>query len=130
MSEPAPSPIDALTAAMAIVPLLYSRNRMYERFKDPVVRRARSRARMVRGLLRFVARADVLITLDTTGDRAILSYRIERLRLARTVQLTKLELAVLRMLLAKGPHPAALAEQTDDKPRVDAALALLPKEAA
>jgi hypothetical protein len=125
-----PSLLDALTAAMAMVPLLYSRNRMFERFNDPLVRRARARSRMVRGLLRFVAREDVDVTLTLAGERHILSYRIARLRLDRTVQMTGLEVSVLRVLLARGPHPRALDLESNDKERVDAALALLPKEAA
>jgi len=123
--------LGALTAAMAMVPLLYSRNRMFQRFNDPMVRKARSRARMVRSLLRFVAREDAEVELGAASSEGyVLHYELPRLRLGRTVRLTDLELAVLRVLLAKGPHPRALAEQSTDRARVEAALALLPKEAA
>ncbi len=119
--------LDSLTAAMALVPLLYSRNRMFDLFADPVVRRARVRARLVRGLVRFVGRTDAEVTV-THGERMNLRYVIRRLRLERSVQLSEFELALLRTLLAKGPRPEALAEVTTDRARVDAALALLPKE--
>ena len=118
--------LEALTAAMAIVPGLYTRNRMFELFTDPVVRRARGRARMVRGLLRFIGRADAVVELARHDDRVRLGYRIPRLRLSRTIQIGEFELALLRVLLAKGPHPAELAEEATDRPRIDAALALLP----
>ena len=121
--------LDSLTAAMAMVPGLYSRNRMFALFEDPVVRRARSRARMLRGLVRFVGRSDAEVELADHGERVSVTYRIPRLRLARTVQLGDFELAVLRVLLARGPHPGALDEHADDRARVDAALALLPKDA-
>ncbi len=121
--------LEGLTAAMATVPLLYSRNRMFALFKEPVVRRARVRARLVRSLIRFVGREDAEVDLAKSGARVRVTYRIPRLRLSRAVQLTDFELALLRMLLAKGPHPASLAEREGDRARIDAALALLPKEA-
>jgi len=121
--------LDALTAAMAIVPGLYSRNRMFALFVDPVVRRARSRARTVRGLLRFVGRDDVEVEVGPHAERVRISYRIARLRLSRTVQLSDFELALLRVILGKGERPAILAEHPGDRARVDEALARLPKDA-
>lgn len=119
--------LDALTAAMAMVPGLYSRNRMFQLFTDPMVRRARSRARLIRGLVRFLGRADAEVEMHHHDGRVRVSYRIERLRLSRTVQIGEFELALLRVLLARGPHPAIVEEQPNDRARVDAALALLPK---
>jgi hypothetical protein len=130
MSDGRSELLGALTVAMAMVPLLYSRNRMFQRFNDPVVKKARSRARMVRSLLRFVAREDASVSLAQSPEGHMLRYRLPRLRLDRAVRLTDLELAVLRVLLAKGPHPSMLAEQTDDRARVEASLAILPQETA
>ncbi len=121
--------IEAVTAAMATVPLLYSRNRMFALFKDPLVRRARVRARLVRGLIRFIGREDAEVEMTLRDARVRVAYRIPRLHLSRAVQISEFELALLRVLLAKGPHPAALAMQEGDRARVDAALALLPKDA-
>src|SRR5581483_6415764 len=103
--------LEALTAAMATVPLLYSRNRLFTLFNEPVVRRARVRARLVRGLVRFIGRTDAEVDLtERAGDEKVrVGYRIPRLRLSRSVTITDFELALLRTLLAKGPHPAALA---------------------
>ena len=122
------SQLHAVTAAMAMVPGLYSRNRMFALFNDPLVRRARSRARTIRGLVRFVGRADAEVELAVHDDRVSVSYRIARLRLSRTVQVGEFELALLRVLLARGPHPAILDEHPTDRPRVEAALATLPKD--
>ena len=121
--------LEALTAAMATVPLLYSRNRLFTLFNEPVVRRARVRARLVRGLVRFIGRTDAEVDLMASEDRVRVAYRIPRLRLSRSVTLTDFELSLLRALLAKGPHPAALASKDGDRARIDAALARLPKEA-
>lgn len=123
--------LDALTAAMAMVPMLYSRNRMFALFQNAVVRRARMRARMVRGLLRFVCRDDVAVTCASSAGRVLVEYRIARLRLARTVQLTEFEMALLRVLVAKNGRATTsdvLREDPHDRARVDAALALLPKD--
>ena len=122
--------LEALTAAMATVPLLYSRNRLFTLFKEPIVRRARVRARLVRGLVRFIGRADAEVDLATGDGKVRIGYRITRLRLSRSVTLTDFELALLRTLLAKGPHPAALALLPDDRTRVDDALARLPEESS
>ena len=121
--------LEALTAAMATVPLLYSRNRLFTLFDEPIVRRARVRARLVRGLVRFIGRSDAEIDIAASNDRVKIGYRIPRLRLSRSVTLTDFELSLLRTLLAKGPHPAALVLREDDRTRIDAALARLPKEA-
>ena len=121
--------LEALTAAMATVPLLYSRNRLFTLFNEPIVRRARVRARLVRGLVRFIGRTDAEVDLATSLDKVRIGYRIPRLRLSRSVTLSDFELSLLRTLLAKGPHPAALAAKDDDRTRIDAALARLPKEA-
>jgi len=125
--------LESLTAAMAMVPLLYSRNRMFDRFGDPIVRRAQRRARMVRGLVRFVGRADVDAKVIEHGARVRIEYRIERLRLSRVVQLSAFELSLLRVLLARLPlraHPACLAEAPHDRARVDEAIARLPHDEA
>lgn len=120
--------VEAMTAAMAMVPRLYSRNRMFTLFHDPLVRRARSRARMVRGLMRFVGREDAEIEVAPHDGRVRVAFRIPRLRLSRTVQIGAFELALLRVLLAKGPHPAIFDEDPADRPRIDDALARLPRQ--
>ena len=119
--------VDALTAAMTMVPGLYSRNRMFSRFTDPVVRRARARSRMVRGLVRFASRedADVEVT-QTDGGRVRIRYRIARLRLERTVHLTALEHALLRVLV--GGPPSSLQTLDDDYALIENALVILTKE--
>jgi hypothetical protein len=121
--------VDALTAAMTMVPGLYSRNRMFSRFTDPVVRRARARSRMVRGLVRFASReeADVEIT-QTDGGRVRIRYRIARLRLERTVHLTALEHALLRVLVGGSRGSPSLQTLDDDYTLIEKALVILPKE--
>jgi len=119
------SDVAALTAAMALVPGLYSRNKMFALFQQGAVRRARSRARMLRALLRVVGHADADVDLSTKDGRVTLHYRIPRLRLERTVQITEFELSVLRVLLASGPRPRVLEPAPTDRPRVEEALSRL-----
>ncbi len=119
------SDVAALTAAMALVPGLYSRNRMFALFEQSEVRRARARARMLRGLLRVVGHADADVDLTHHHDRVTLHYRIERLRLERTIQITEFELSVVRVLLASGPRPRVLEVAPSDHPIVKEALARL-----
>ena len=119
------SDVAALTAAMALVPGLYSRNKMFALFEQSEVRRARARARMLRGLLRVIGHAHADVELVNKDGRVRLHYRIARLRLERTVQISEFELSVLRVLLASGPRPRALEVVPSDMPRVEEALARL-----
>ncbi len=120
----------ALTVAMALVPGLYSRNKMFGLFDDPTVRRARSRARLLRSIAKHLGGevAPVAGLVVTVGARTSVRYGIPSVRLSRAVELTRLELAALRVLLARaGSCPAELGSSEDDRPLVDAALARLPE---
>ncbi len=126
------SRIEALTVAMALAPGVYVRNRMFDFFRKESVKRARTRASVLRGIVPQLARASG-VTLACEGEPRspagepvwVLRYAIPELRMSRVVELTPTELAALRMMAARA-GVAVLAHATDaDRARIDAALARL-----
>ncbi|HEY4122274.1 MAG TPA: hypothetical protein VGM56_30610 [Byssovorax sp.] len=96
---------EGLLAALVLDPSTYSRNRFFELYKDPAVRRARRRAAMLRSVLRHLGEhgrsgARVAIAHGDDGG-AELTYTVESLGLRRTLRLDPLELALLRVGLGR-----------------------------
>jgi hypothetical protein len=115
---------EALTVAMAIVPGLYSRNRLFTLFREPEVKRAKARAAMIRGVVRQLAGAHGVaesVVLARHGDVVLLRYRVPTMRLERRVEMTETERACLVFLAARAgiPHVHATPE---DRAHVDAVL--------
>ncbi len=127
--------VEALTVAMALAPGVYARNRMFALFANPGVRRAKSRAATLRGIVKHLGRACAL-TLerneadgsagrDATGQiDFVLRYEIPVMRLTRVVELSRVELAALRLLAMRAGAPA-LGADDDDRALVATALARL-----
>jgi hypothetical protein len=118
---------EALTVAMVLAPGVYVRNRMFDFFKDAGVKRAKTRAATLRGILPHLARATTLtVTSEQRAGEAIhvLRYKIAPVRLSRVVELTDAELATVRVA-AERKGITALPATDDDRARVDAALAAL-----
>jgi hypothetical protein len=89
---------DALTVAMAVAPGVYSRNRFFHLHKVPEMRRARSRAAVLRGIVQHLvtmqhAGTDVAsaVGMDRHGGRVRLVYRMPALRFERSAVLSELE---------------------------------------
>lgn len=115
----------ALTVAMAVAPNVYARNRMFAFYKEPAVKRARARAATIRGAVRQLgsARLDascVTLTRSHTGG-AVLRYRIESMRLERTIELTRVEAACV-VYLANRAGVTGLVAAHDDRALLDHAL--------
>jgi len=123
--------IEALTVAMALAPGVYARNRMFDFFKQSAVKRARSRAAVLRGIVPQLSRATgVTVTCDgeprsPLGEPVfVLKYQIAELRMSRVVELSPTEHSALRLMAARAKLP--LLEPTDeDRARIDRALARL-----
>lgn len=128
------SRIESLTVAMALAPGVYARNRMFALFANPAVQRAKSRAATLRGIVRHLGRACAVTLVreragqeDTTGAGDVdfvLRYQIPALRLMRVAELTRVELAALRLMAAKAGAPCLLPED-GDRMLVETALARL-----
>jgi len=127
--------VEALTVAMALAPGVYARNRMFELFANAGVKRAKSRAATLRGIVKHLGRACAL-TLerdasegcagrDATGQvDFVLRYEIPLMRLTRVVELSRVELAALRLLAARAGAPC-LPPDDEDRSMVERALARL-----
>jgi hypothetical protein len=125
------SRVEALTVAMALAPGVYARNRMFALFADAGVQRAKARAATLRGIVKHLGRACALTleregpVRDATGEiDFVLRYQIPAMRLSRVAELTRVELATLRVLGARA-GAACLPPDGDDRALVDATLARL-----
>jgi len=95
---------DALTVALVVAPDAFPRNRFFAFYKDPAVARSRSRARLLRSVLRDLVRAgdkETHITTEPHPDGTLLGYSIPHIKCVRRVTLAPLEMATLRHLLAR-----------------------------
>jgi len=93
---------DALLCALVLAPNAFSRNRFFELFEQPELKRLRRRATRVRGILRQLSTgAEVTGELELADGRRLLRYHIAELGLSRTAALSPLEAAALRFSLAR-----------------------------
>ena len=120
--------VESLTVAMAIAPGVYSRNRFFELFKTAEVRRARTRALVVRGIvqhLTLLARegSDVAnaLTVERRGARVGFRYRVAALHFERRTELSTLESACVLYLAEKG-GVSGLAPTEGEKEAIRTAL--------
>jgi hypothetical protein len=117
------SRVESLTVAMTVAPGVYARNRMFAFFTNPAVQRARSRAALLRGILKHLGRA-CAVTVEREQLGFAVRYQIPALRLTRVAELSRVELAALRVVAARGGVSCLLPED-DDRALVETALARL-----
>lgn len=112
---------------MVAAPGVYARNRMFDLLASRGAARARTRAGVLRGLVPQLARATaVTLAVEARGAETmfVLRYVIPAIRLTRVVELTRAELAVLR-LVAERANVRSLPPEPADKEIVMRALATL-----
>lgn len=127
--------LEALLIALVLAPATFSRNRFFDMYADPAVRRVRRRAAHVRSIVRHLllteAREDgatLPFTLRSTASGRIeLAYFVPSLGLRRTTTLDPVEVALVRFALARAPRGkardgAALPPEDPDRLRIEAAL--------
>ena len=126
----APLDRDALIVAMALVPGMYARNKLFALHREPEVRRARARAAMIRGIVRQLAgeRGEPeAIALVRHGDVSVLRFRIPQVSFERRVELNEAERSCLVFLATRagvrGIHVTA-----EERAHIDAALKRLGAE--
>lgn len=115
---------EGLLCALVIAPQVYARNRFFEAFEQPMLRRVRRRAALLRGIVRqlcnTVGRRGVIVGEQVMADgRVLLRYVVPELNFARTTALSSLEAALLRYLVARAQNrPSA----PDDQKQIELAL--------
>ncbi len=128
---------EALLAALVLSPATYSRNRFFDLYQDPAIRRVRRRASQIRSVVRHVTGASAaepgeivdVVPVRGEAEQTELTYAVPALGLRRTVVLDPLELSLVRLAIAKsGRASPALPPDEGDRARVDAALARLSPE--
>jgi hypothetical protein len=114
---------DALLCALVLAPHAFSRNRFFELFEQPDLKRLRRRAARVRGILRQLSSgAEVTGELELADGRRLLRYHVAELGLSRTAALSPLEAAALRFSLARSRQTPI---DPGDRAIVETALARL-----
>ena len=114
---------DALLCALVLAPHAFSRNRFFELFEQPDLKRLRRRAARVRGILRQLSGgAEVTGELELADGRRLLRYHVAELGLSRTAALSPLEAAALRFSLARSRQTPV---DPGDRAIVETALARL-----
>jgi len=115
---------DALLVGMTLVPGFLSRNRSFALFEDPMVRRAKRRAALLRGIVRQLAGAvgavEGLEVVAETGARE-LRYRVPGIGVDRRAILSDVEYSCVAYLAGRA-RVAGLHAEPEDRARIDAAL--------
>jgi len=123
---------EALTVAMALVPGMYARNKLFALHREPEVRRAKARAAMIRGVVRQLAGAHGEIeglAVVRHGEVIVLRYRVPQVHFERRVELSEIERACV-VFLASRAGVRGLPETHEDRAYIDGALKRLGAEIA
>jgi len=104
--------VDALTVAMAIAPGVYSRNRFFDLFKAPELRRARSRALLVRGIVQHLTMLqrdgeDIAssVAFERHAGRVGVRYTVPSLHFERRTEISELEASCVFFLAERASLP-------------------------
>jgi len=116
--------IEAVTVAMIVAPGVYARNRMFAFFRTSSAQKARKRASVVRGVVPQLARAQAVTLTPSSDDAWTLRYVVPAVSLTRIVELSRVELAALRVI-AERAQVAALPVEASDRELVAKSLAKL-----
>lgn len=116
--------VEALTVAMVVAPGVWSRNRLFDFFSVPGVKHAKERASVLRGILRQLPRAERVAVEPTASGESLVRYRVPSVSLERSALLSRVELACVRVMVARAGG-RSLDASAEDHARLDASLALL-----
>jgi hypothetical protein len=128
--------LEALLVALVLAPATFSRNRFFDMYADPAVRRVRRRAAHVRSIVRQLLMTDTpeagealpFTVQGAAGGRVELAFYVPSLGLRRTTTLDPVELSLVRFALARasgrggGEARDALPPEDPDWMRIEAAL--------
>ena len=116
--------VDGLFCALVVAPQVYARNRFYDLFEQPALRKARRRAKLVRGIIRqlvgIAGRRGQIVGEQVLADGRVLTrYIIPELNFSRTTALSSLEATLVRYVVARARHQTP---DPDDRARIELAL--------
>jgi len=116
--------LDGLLCALVVAPGVYARNRFFEFFEQPALRRVRRRARIVRGIIRQLVgssgpRGQIVGEQIQTDGRVLIHYIVPELNFSRTTALSSLEAILVRYASARALHQAP---NPEDRERIEQAL--------
>src|SRR5262249_50251996 len=96
-----------LLCALVLAPRTFPRNRFFTLYAETWARRTRSRAALLRTIVRHLAarepRSEICEVLALEDGGAVIRYRVPDLHFERTSLLDPLELSVGRLALARRP---------------------------
>lgn len=116
--------VDGLLCALVVAPQVYARNRFYDLFEQPALRKARRRASIVRGIIRqlvgFSGRRGQIVGEQVLADgRVMIRYIVPELNFSRTTALSALEATLVRYVVARARHKVS---DPEDRQRIEQAL--------
>lgn len=110
--------------ALVLAPQVYARNRFFDIFEQPLLKKVRRRAKLVRGIIRQLVgtagRTSQIVGEQVQSDgRVLIRYIVPELNFSRTTALSSIEAAIVRYAVARGRHQAP---DPHDRERIDNAL--------
>lgn len=101
--------LDGLLCALVVAPQVYARNRFFEIFEQPALRKVRRRAKLVRGIIRQLVgnsgrRGQIVGEQVQTDGRVLIRYIVPELNFSRTTALSSIEATLVRYAIARGRH--------------------------
>ncbi len=125
--DPVSLSLDGLLCALVVAPQVYARNRFFELFEQPALRKARRRAKLVRGIIRqlvgIAGRRGQIVGEQVLADgRVLIRFIVPELNFSRTSALSQLEAALVRYVVSRARHQAT---NPDDRLRIEQALGAL-----
>lgn len=116
---------DGLLCALVLAPSTYSRNRFFRMYEDPAMKSVLRRARLVRNLVRQLARADGTSSVAVREDGTVeLEIAIDSIGYRRRSMLAAVEhdLVVYLASRVKGSLAVASEDALQAKTRVESAI--------
>ena len=113
---------EAITVALALVPGLLPRNRLFAFYTNSEAKSARRRASALRGLVTQLLDGAEDVRLQPRGDSFVLAFRVSSMHASRRAVLSRAEAACVAHLVERGGGSIAGAP---DRAALEAALASL-----
>ncbi len=122
-----PARREAMAVAMALVPGLMPRNKLFAFYKDADAKSARRRAAMLRSMATQLAGGAEDVSLAPRKDGFLLAYRVARLHASRRALLSTAEAACVAYLVESsgGVWPSPSDRNESHRELLEAALAPL-----